>query len=124
MILTLACLVGILVSVLPAGRRRRLRTERADKPRNCPLCGSALAPGERVKSYRFRAPPGGEDRIHLLECPHCRKSGGPSRHCPVCRESLPAGGYLVADMWREEDRTRVHVLGCSRCRVYPPHSGT
>lgn len=114
-ILTLALVLGILFPTL-RGRRRGRPKAAPGKPRNCPLCGSALAAGERVKSASYRAPPGGEDRIHLLECPHCGAARGLPRRCPVCRCSLPGGGYLVAAMWREKNKTRVHVLGCSICR--------
>jgi ssDNA-binding Zn-finger/Zn-ribbon topoisomerase 1 len=124
-ILALALLLGLLFPIIQ-GRGRREPEGRAagKKTRNCPLCGSDLAAGERVKTHRFRGAPGGEDRVHLLGCPHCRAGREPAaRRCPVCRQALPAADYLTAVMWREADRTRVHVLGCSRCSAgLPPEA--
>jgi hypothetical protein len=87
--------------------------------RRCPLCGSGLSGGERVKSDLT---PGTGDRImRIFGCPHCWPAlpDKAPRLCPVCGGEIPADGHAVARYFERPGRRHVHVLGCSRCR---PHS--
>lgn len=84
--------------------------------RSCPLCGSTLGPGERVKSDLS---PGKGDRImRIFGCPRCWPAlpGAKARTCPVCRGEIPAQGHAVARYFESPGRKHVHVLGCSACR--------
>ena len=84
--------------------------------RSCPLCGSTLGPGERVKSDLS---PGKGDRImRIFGCPRCWPAlpGAKARTCPVCRGEIPPGGHAVARYFESPGRKHVHVLGCSACR--------
>lgn len=103
------------------------------KPIPCPLCGSVLADGERVRSYVYRV--GTDGLSHIFGCPHCdpgsrapgepavRSAGVPlmEKICPVCRKPVPANGHLTARMFERigpdaKKKTHVHVLGCTECR--------
>ncbi len=96
------------------GGEKERRTDEPRRPRDCPLCGSRLQQGERVRSIVYR---GGEEQLtHLFGCPYCYGSGRRPRRCPVCRTELPAEGFVIAKMWRSAGRTHVHVLGCTECR--------
>ncbi|MCF7929040.1 MAG: hypothetical protein K9L68_09220 [Spirochaetales bacterium] len=95
-----------------AGNSTVLHTK---QPKTCPLCGSELETGERVRSVIY---PGTPDRImHIFGCPHCYPARpDPKRTCPVCKVTMPEEGHLVARVFENERRTHVHVLGCTRCR--------
>jgi hypothetical protein len=83
--------------------------------RECPLCFSDLAPGERVASKLF---PGKSDRImRIFGCVHCWPAT-PSvpRICPVCGQALDAQGWVTARYFERPGRKHVHVLGCTNCR--------
>jgi hypothetical protein len=86
----------------------------ADK-RACPLCCSALAPGERISSTLF---PGKGDRIMRIQgCPHCwPATPSAPRICPVCGQALDAQGWVTARYFERPGRRHVHVLGCTNCR--------
>lgn len=88
--------------------------------RECPLCASILAPGERVKSD---IAPGKGDRImRIFGCGHCWPSGVSSptpstpRLCPVCGRAVDAEGWVIARYFERPGRRHVHVLGCTGCR--------
>lgn len=83
--------------------------------RSCPLCSSALGPGERVKSSLF---PGKADRImHIFGCVHCwPATASAPRICPVCGRELDAEGWVIARYFERPGRRHVHVLGCTDCR--------
>jgi hypothetical protein len=88
---------------------------RADTSRACPLCFSALGPGERVKSSLF---PGKADRImHIFGCVHCWPASPSTRRtCPVCGGTLGAEAWVIARYFERPGRKHVHVLGCTECR--------
>ena len=107
----------------------RRGTEEAETPeagssfRTCPICGSLLKKGERVKSVVFaggvKAGTITEKSSHLFGCPHCYPANGKNpRLCPVCKKTIPADGYLIARMFENpaKPRKHVHVLGCTACR--------
>ncbi|MEJ5189282.1 MAG: hypothetical protein WHT84_08750 [Breznakiellaceae bacterium] len=88
---------------------------KAGDPRTCPVCGTRLMKGERVKSSVFPAM-GNSDRImHIYGCPYCLE-GSVDRSCPVCKTILSSKDYLIARMFERPSRSHVHVLGCTRCR--------
>jgi predicted amidophosphoribosyltransferase len=98
---------------------RKLKTGRMELNLNkapCPACGSVLMEGEKVKSVAYSA--GKEKIILLYGCPSCYPGGkGIKRICPVCSKELSGKGYLLGKMWeKEENRLRLHILGCSICR--------
>jgi hypothetical protein len=104
---------------VPAGGRKGKKPG-AGHYRECPLCSSALGPGERVKSSIF---PGKADRImHIFGCAHCWPASAADaqarrpRICPVCRKTLAPEAWVVARYFERPDRRHVHVLGCSACR--------
>lgn len=112
--LIIAILLGISFS-----RRRTERgggdavAERTD--RTCPLCGSGLEPGERVKSVFYPAP--GDTLAEIHGCKYCV---GPdaiaARRCPVCKATIPPDGHVIARVFKRPDKTHIHVLGCTTCR--------
>jgi len=83
----------------------------------CPLCGTRLYEGERIRSVAFDL--GEEKFMQIYGCRHC-SGATPSarRRCPVCRRNLPATGFVVGRMWEKNNRTRLHISGCTECR---PH---
>lgn len=95
---------------------------KAPRGRPCPLCGSLLARGERVRSVVY--PSGKEDRMMEIHgCPHCEtpmnRAGQAAieRRCPVCKTVLTAGEVVYARVFvRQNKRQHVHVLGCPHCR--------
>ncbi|MGA2546730.1 MAG: hypothetical protein ABSF43_09295 [Rectinemataceae bacterium] len=116
-----ACLLGAAFVVLgrlaaSSRARRTLSHESAPAGRGyCPLCSSALGPGERVKS---RLLPAKADRImHIFGCVHCWPAT-PSipRICPACGRALDIEGYVIARYFERPDRRHIHVLGCTGCR--------
>ena len=92
-------------------------------PKPCPVCGTLLQGGERVKSVVFQ---GGvrsgnitEKMSHIFGCPFCYPANtAHPRICPVCRRIMPPDGHLIARMFERPDRPRNHVrvLGCTDCR--------
>lgn len=86
----------------------------------CPLCGSALGPGERVHSVVFASST--PDKImEIAGCPHCRPPATLRRVCPVCKKDLRPQDVVTARVFERKGaagakKTHVHVLGCPRCR--------
>ena len=116
-LLLLGTLLGILIVSLlrksPFESKGREKKEGGDKGSPCPICGSILTNGERVKSIVY---PGKPDKImHIFGCPLCYPSGQ-KRFCPVCVKEIEGEGYLVARVFEKPGKTHVHVLGCSGCR--------
>jgi hypothetical protein len=123
-ILSACLLAGIFIGLDRLASRRRERRAAPRAPRSgeraCPLCSSALAAGERVKSSIF---PGKADRImHIFGCVHCwpadlsSRSPSAPRICPACGRALDAEGYVIARYFERPGRRHVHVLGCTGCR--------
>lgn len=123
----LALLTALLFVAL--GRPRGPRPDRGKEaspevlsPRQpCPLCGSPLAPGERVHSVVFAS--SSPDKImEISGCPHCRPPAALRRVCPVCKKDLRASDVVTARVFERKNetgskKTHVHVLGCPRCRA-------
>ena len=103
----------------------------------CPLCGSGLKKGERVKSATYPVKPGTDGRypggieklMEVYGCPHCMPPGGSEKRiCPVCKKEIPAKGYVVgryfivnnqeqkAEGTPAKRKNHLHVLGCTACR--------
>jgi uncharacterized protein with PIN domain len=81
---------------------------------HCPLCGSPLEKGERVKAVLY---PGNQDRMmDIYGCPHCYPPAPQvPRICPVCTRELSGREIVIARFFQVEVRRHVHVLGCSSC---------
>ena len=134
--MALAALVIILLVLflLPRHTSRKGREERKPKLSVCPLCGSRLAAGERLRTVLYRSgtsgafEPGtrtgegrrGDERIvHIHGCPYCLGEKGaarPKRVCPVCRRKLSVDDYLLGWKGRDGEKSTVRITGCSRCR--------
>lgn len=98
----------------------------------CPICGSMLGQGERVKTTVFSGDgkkPFDPNRqsfndrrvedamVHMYGCPYCYPPNTEHRRlCPVCKNEIPEDGYVIARMFMRKDRKHVHVLGCTECR--------
>jgi len=117
--------VTILVLWTLVGSRRvqvPVATDEAVLPSRqpCPLCGSALGPGETVHSVVFASST--EDKImEISGCPHCRPPATLRRVCPVCKKDLRSQDVVTARVFHRRGeagakKTHVHVLGCPRCR--------
>lgn len=109
----------LLLLVFTTGSKRRDSTEPPAAGTGtafgrCPLCGSELGQGERVKSVLY---PGGRDRMMDIHgCPHCYPPRPEvRRRCPVCKGELAGEEIVIARFFQVEGRRHVHVLGCSRC---------
>jgi len=118
--------VTVLIVLALVGPKRtssvdRLRDPAPALPRQpCPLCGSVLAPGERVYSVVFASST--PDKImEISGCPHCRPPATLRRVCPVCKKDLRPIDVVTARVFERPGatgakKTHVHVLGCPRCR--------
>ena len=93
--------------------------------KTCPLCGSPLSAGERVRSVIY--PGKGDTLAEIHGCPHCdaavstagiadNEIGMRNRYCPVCKGVVPENGYVIARYFRRTEKNHMHVLGCTRCR--------
>ncbi len=90
---------------------------------DCPLCGEHLPRGTRVHSVLF---PGKEfDLMRIYGCRHCWEGHASadlsaslnSRRCPSCGDTIPEGGYVMAQVYNKPYRkTHVHVYGCTVCK--------
>lgn len=81
---------------------------------SCPLCGSGLERGERVKSVLFKGVP--DSMMEIYGCPHCYPPNkNIKRICPVCKKELDQESIVIARAFLKPDKTHVHVLGCSTC---------
>jgi hypothetical protein len=117
----LALIVGILTFVLlktkkiEGGQNRQRSGDTALEQRNrpCPLCGTLLKKGERVKSVIY--PSKGDTLAEVYGCPHCYgQSATELRICPVCKKPVSEDGYVIGRMFKEG--RHLHVLGCTGCR--------
>jgi hypothetical protein len=90
----------------PAGRKSKVP---------CPLCGSRLFEGERIRSVAFDL--GKEKLMHIFGCLYCeRPASGVRRRCPVCKKDIPADGFVVGRMWEKPGKTHLHITGCTECK--------
>ncbi len=90
--------------------------EARPKGTNCPLCGELLTEGRKVHSEIF---PGKDfDLMRIYGCPYCRNGDSAhKRRCPYCKEVVPSGGYVMAQVYRKPYKPpHVHVYGCTRCK--------
>ncbi len=94
--------------------------DRFEVLRPCPLCNSMLRKGETVHSIVYSEGRRGrsEDSLaHMFGCKYCYPANDEHvRICPVCSQSIPAEGYVVARMFEKPGKKHVHVLGCTECR--------
>lgn len=117
---------GLASPAQPAGAVQKEASTGTTGPEGkpCPLCGARLQRGERVHSVVFKK--SAEDQsMEIFGCPYCWKdhpSGGGkhryARTCPVCRKELDTSEPVFARVFRRQDRSHVHVLGCRRCRAH------
>jgi hypothetical protein len=93
------------------------------EPQTCPVCSAKLGDGELVSSAAFPSMNGGKDRfMHIRGCIYCL-NGDRNRVCPVCGIVLRGNEILVSRLFeRPGHRSHVHVLGCTSCRGWGPHS--
>jgi len=114
--------IGVfLLFLLVSSYVRTEKKKETEKPpqkgsRTCPICGSILLAGERVKSFVY---PGTTDRVtHIFGCPHCYPFNPLiDRICPVCKEKIPASGYVLGRLFeRPYRKSHLHVTGCTSCR--------
>ena len=85
---------------------------------NCPLCGSALLPGEDLVSRVYRPMNVPDQLMIVMGCPHCYPvcESGVKRICPVCHKSVEANQSLTARLFNKTaGKKHVHVIGCSNC---------
>ena len=98
--------------------------DRFEVLRPCPLCGTMLRRGETVHSIVYSEGKRGraEDSIaHMFGCPYCHPwNEEHQRECPVCHQTIPDGGYVIARMFEKPGKKHVHVLGCTECRKKKP----
>lgn len=118
-------LVILIISLLKKSRPRPENDTEAFRSensyRNCPICGTPLLRGETVHSHLYPGKPDG--MMYIYGCPFCHKDhprfkGGRDveRHCPYCKDKIPASGWVVARVFEKPEKTHVHVLGCTVCR--------
>ncbi len=114
----------ILLLLLLLARRRRTVAVREGPPaadpgpeavRPCPLCGTMLKRGERVKTTVYSGTP--DSMAHIFGCPYCYPPSADTRRtCPVCKKEVADDGFVVARMFDGKEKKHVHVLGCTGCR--------
>ena len=143
--LVIALLIVIMAVLIGFSRMQKLTFQKYDKSPGtedilgnfCPLCGSGLKKGERVKSAAYPAKPGSDGRypggveklMEVYGCPHCIPPGGSEKRiCPVCKKEVPENGYVMGRYFivnNTEQRpdgsfarrkNHLHVLGCTGCR--------
>ena len=122
--------IGLLIVVLlfashvKADRTVRKRSGMKRTPKvPCPLCGSRLFEGERIRSVAYDL--GQEKLMHIYGCPYCERPGsGIRRRCPVCRREIPLDGFVVGRMWSKIDKTHLHITGCTECKPQYKTSAT
>ncbi len=92
---------------------------------NCPLCKSALLPGEDLVSRVYRPMTVPDQLCTISGCPHCYPAvqAGLKRECPVCGKTVPLpDGHLVARLFNKTDgKKHVVVTGCTECCRHPIH---
>lgn len=87
---------------------------------NCPVCGTALLPGENLVSKVFTTNGQVNDQIcYIYGCPHCfpRCEPGIKRTCPVCKKNVEQNQYLLARRFNKTKSGTPHVIvnGCGNC---------
>ncbi|HKK66276.1 MAG TPA: hypothetical protein VJ967_10515 [Clostridia bacterium] len=139
-VITILLVLGVKGQVLHPRRTRRpshgqeqfgpriySEADHTEKPHSpgfhrCPLCGTVLEKKEKVKSVLYPGKPDG--MMEIFGCPYCYsashansglKGRNKPRICPVCKQTLPAGGMLYARFFQSSERRHAHVLGCSHC---------
>ena len=113
----LALLIGSLTGGVVHKKHGEENTALLREP--CPICGSPLARGERIRSvvYAGGSEPAAERVVHVFGCPHCYPPDPAVRRiCPVCHGTIPDDGYVVGRMWDRKERKHLHLLGCTICR--------
>ena len=84
----------------------------------CPVCNSALLPGENIVSRVFRPMNVPDQLCTIYGCPHCypKAEAGLKRECPVCKKAVAQDGHLVARLFNYKDKKKhVRVMGCTSC---------
>lgn len=125
-ILILLLLAAVIVILLILLRRKKenpgavTETPKKGEGTVCPLCGSVLSGGERVRSVVY---PGKPDSImEISGCPRCSPANPEHpRICPVCRRTLGPEGLVIARYFEKPGRKHVHVLGCDICYAFSTH---
>jgi hypothetical protein len=115
--------ICLLIIGREAARRKRLPADPAPSRREpCPLCGSPLRMGDRIRSQRYTV--GKDSIVHVHGCPRCYPSNDRFRRvCPVCRRQLDPTAFIVGRMWEKvrpagsKPRMRLHIMGCPACRI-------
>ena len=140
--LVIALLILIMLALISFSRIQKQNYPEKQEKENifsnfCPLCGSGLKKGEKVKSATYpvkqgsdgRYPGGVEKLMEVYGCPHCIPPGGTEKRiCPVCKKEIPLNGYVMGryfivnnaetlpDGSTAKRKNHLHVLGCTRCR--------
>lgn len=86
----------------------------------CPLCGTALSPGQNLRSKVFRSAASASDQLcYIYGCPFCCPECKPgiSRTCPVCHKPVAQNSYLISRMFSKTKSGKPHVIinGCGNC---------
>jgi formate dehydrogenase maturation protein FdhE len=111
----IALAVMLIGNKVPPALNKIRRAEPDIIKTNCPLCGSVIKKGERVKTVAYSG--GGEKLVQLYGCPACYPPGKLiGRICPVCGKELPVKGYVIGKMWKEGNKLRLNITGCSVCK--------
>jgi len=120
-LLLLALIVGILVFVLLKTKKISTANSRLSKndgpveerTRPCPLCGTPLKRGEKVKTVVYSVKT--DTLAEVYGCPYCYGENATAlRICPVCKKPIAEDGYVIGRMFKEG--RHLHVLGCTGCR--------
>ena len=99
-----------------AVRKKREKATPPEQPKRkpCPLCGTMLVKGEKVKTVIY--PAKGDTLAEVFGCPHCYGENADTVPiCPVCKKPVPEEGHVIGRMFKEG--RHLHVLGCTRCRA-------
>lgn len=84
----------------------------------CPMCNSALMPGEDLFTRVYRPMNVPDQLCTISGCPHCypRPENGAKRLCPVCHKEVPLAGHLIARLFNKTTgKKHVIVTGCNQC---------
>jgi hypothetical protein len=107
-----AILIGNMIRV----KRDYPKQDVKRKTFRCPLCGSILFSGEKIRTEAF---PGTRDGriVHITGCEYCGNSAPSARKrsCPVCFKPVSTDKYLIGKMWNESGNIKVRIFGCSGC---------
>ncbi len=110
---------GIFFSSEPREIQPVPETESGEKRIPCILCGSLLKRGENLKSEEFKGEK--ESIVHIYGCRNCYgETARTPRQCPVCKNFILSGGFLIGRMWiTRKGKRHLHVSGCTACsRLY------